>query len=216
MRSPVVHGLAWALALLLPAAGAAAACASTPACLQVIEAAQRDTRTITADFVQVKHISLLDEPLTSTGRFVFKRPDRIRLQIDKPQPALIVINGHDVQMPNLPERERKALAMAPVATMFQQLGAIFTGNTQALQEGFEVSAAAVAGADPPAIAVDLQPRLAAWQQMFRTIHIRFAGAHWMAQEIRLENGLGDRLEISLRNVQRNTDVPDAIFETKKP
>src|SRR3989442_114899 len=85
--------LLW-LSIVLAARGAAyAACTSTDSCLQVIEAAQRDTRTMSADFVQLKHVSLLNEPLESTGHLVFKRPDQILLKIDTPQPATIVVSG---------------------------------------------------------------------------------------------------------------------------
>jgi len=207
-RSRARAAIAFGVVLLASPSRASAQCTSTETCLRAIEAAQQQTHTITADFVQVKHVSLLDEPLVSSGRFVFKRPDRIRLQIEQPQPAIVIINGSDVQIPNLPERDRQALAMAPTTALFTQLGAIFTGSTHALQDGFDVTATQ----DGAAIQVKLVPRLASWQRMFRTIEIRFAGADLMAEAIRLEDGFGDRLDITLRNVQRNTDVPDALFE----
>lgn len=199
-------------ASLAGVAPALAECSSTEACLRAIEAAQRETRTIEADFVQVKHLSLLDEPLTSSGRFVFKRPDRIRLQVDQPQPTTIVINGKDVSIPslmNLPASEKQAIAMAPIAGMFTQLGAIFTGSTRTLQEGFEVAARQ---ADADTIEVKLKPRVAAWQRLFRSIEIHFGGPDLLAQQLRLEDGFGDQLDITLRNVQRNRDVPDASFD----
>jgi outer membrane lipoprotein-sorting protein len=197
------------MSLLLAARGAAGAvCTSTDSCLRVIEAAQRDTRTMSADFVQVKHVSLLNEPLESTGHLVFKRPDRILLKIDTPRPATIVVSGRDVRIPHLSERDRQALAMAPMVDMFAQLGAIFTGATDKLREGF----AASAQEEGDAIRVQLVPRQAAWKQRFRTIELRFAGAERVAQVIRLEDALGDNLEITLHNVQRNVEVPDSTFE----
>jgi len=192
-----------ALWLLLAAAHAPAApCASTDACLRMLEAAQRDLHSFTADFEQVKHVSLLDEPLTSSGRFSFTRPDRITLRIDQPQPATVIINGKDVQIPNLPEQERQAMAMVPVADMFTRLGAILSGSARALQDGFDVTAAA----DPEGhdtIRMHLVPRLDAWKRMFRGIDVVFAGSDLVPQAIRIEDGFGDRLEITLRNVQRN-------------
>lgn len=195
------------LALLSAGASRAQPCDSTAACLRLLEAAQRQTRTITADFVQVKHLSLLDEPLVSSGRFVFKWPDRMLLQVERPQPATVVVNGSEVQIPNLPERERQAVAMAPIAAMFTHLGAIFTGSVQGLGEGVEV----VAAPDGAAVVVKLVPRQEKWQRWFRALEIRFAGRELVAETIRLEDGFGDRLEITLRNVQRNADVPDALF-----
>jgi outer membrane lipoprotein-sorting protein len=197
------------LSIVLVARGTAhAGCTSTDSCLHAIETAQRDTRTLAADFVQVKHVSLLNEPLESTGHLVFKRPDRILLRIDTPQAATIVVSGHEVRIPNLPERERQALALAPMVDMFTQLGAIFTGATDTLRQGF----VATAREEGDAIRVELVPRQAAWKQRFRSIELRFAGAERVAQVIRLEDGLGDNLEITLHNVQRNGDVPDSTFD----
>ena len=189
-----------------------ARCASTEACLRLIQQAQQDTRTMAAEFVQVKHVSLLDEPLVSTGRVIFRRPDRMLLKIEQPQPLTVTIQGRDVQIPNLPERERQALGMAPMAAMFTQLNAIFTGSMQALEQEFEV----VAAEEDLAIQVDLVPRQAAWKRMFRSIHLRFAGPELAAQKIRLDDALGDSLEITLRDVQRNIDIPDSMFDLATP
>jgi len=196
---------------LLTAVTVFARCASTETCLQAIERAQLDTRTITAEFVQVKHLSLLDEPLVSSGRFVFKRPDRMVLNIEQPQRTSVVIKGQDVQIPNLPEHERQALGMAPIAAMFTQLGAIFTGSMSVLRQGFDVAA----HEEDATIRVYLVPRQAAWKQMFQTIDICFGGPDLLAQEVRLVDALGDSLEITLRSVQRNVDVPDSTFDLGK-
>lgn len=203
--------LAVALTALLSAVSVHAGCESTDACLRAIEKAQADTQTISGEFVQVKHLNLLDEPLVSTGRFVFKRPDRMLLSIEQPQRTKLVIKGQDVQIPNLPERERRALGMAQAAAMFTQLGAIFTGSTAVLREGFEVAASE----EDATIKVKLVPRQAAWKQMFQSIDIRFGGPDLLAQQIRLEDALGDSLEVTLRNMRRNIDVPESTFDVGK-
>ena len=102
--------------------------------------------------------------------------------------------------------------MAPVATMFTQLGAIFTGAVQGLQDSFEVNA----HSDDGGIAVKLRPRQAAWQRLYRSIELQFAGPELATQHIGLEDGLGDHLEITMRNVQRNVAIPDAMFDVPKP
>ena len=214
---PVRNKLLWVIAgvaagLTLGQGGAAARCTSTETCLRVIQQAQQDMRTMAAAFVQVKHVSLLDEPLVSSGRFMFKRPDRILLTLQEPQPLTVTIKGRDVHIPNLPERDRQGLGMAPMAAMFTQLSAIFTGAMQALEQGFEVSAAE----DGAAIQVNLVPRQESWKRMFHSIQLRFAGPGLLAQKIRLDDALGDSLEITLSDVRRNVDIPDAMFDIGTP
>src|SRR6185369_9494720 len=113
---------------------------------QEIDAAQGNTQTLRARFTQTKHLALLDEPLVSTGRFAFKRPDRMRLEIESPRPATIVINGRQVSIPGLSEGDQKQLAMTPMTAMFTELGAMFGGSAAALQHHFQVSAKPVDGA----------------------------------------------------------------------
>ncbi len=195
------------LASLLAAASDAAPCASTETCLRAIEAAQRETRSLSADFVQVKHVSLLDEPLESRGRFLFARPDRIRLDIEAPQRATVIIDGANVHIPGLSEADRKALAMTPMATMFGQLGAVFAGSTSALEGNFDVTARA----DGAAIQMQLVPRAEQWRRMFRSLSIRFAGDELTAETITLDDALGDSLTVTLSNARRNVEVPASAF-----
>jgi outer membrane lipoprotein-sorting protein len=209
------HGVSAALAiavlLLVPATSrpaCAVRCDSTAACLKAIAAAQRETRSIAADFRQVKHLSLLDEPLISTGRFLFAKPDRVRLEVEKPEPATIVIRGSDVRIPGLAEKDRQALSGSPMVAMLTQLGAIFSGSLGDLDERFEPSATA----QGEGVRLTLVPRSAEWKKTLRRVELSFAGPDLVIREIRIEDALGDRLEITMENVQRNVDLADDLFE----
>lgn len=206
----IAGALAW---LALSADCACAHCTSSEACLQAVEHAQRDVRTVAADFTQVKHVTLMDEPLVSSGRVLFKRPDRILLKIEQPEPLTVAITGRSVHIPNVPDHDQQALGMAQLAAMFAPLSAIFTGSEQILKESFDVTARED---DQSAIQVDLLPRDASAKRMFRNIQLRFTGPELVAQTIRLDDGLGDNLEITLRDVQRNVDLPDALFSVSTP
>ncbi len=197
--------------LLLAAAPVAATlCASTAECVRAVQQAQGDTRTLSADFVQVKHLSLLEEPIVSSGHLLLKRPDHVLVRIDKPQAATVRINNGQLDIPSLPERERRAIAMAPMAGRIGDLGAIFSGSVEGLEEKFDVTA----GAESDGIAVRLVPREESLKQIFRTIELRFDGPQLLIHRIRLEDALGDHLEITLDHVQRNVDIPDSVFTAK--
>jgi outer membrane lipoprotein-sorting protein len=192
-------------ALVSPAAGAP--CDSTDACLKVLAAAQASTQSIDARFVQTKHLSLLDEPLVSTGRFRFRRPDHVRLDVETPHPSTILIAGRSVTIPGLPATEQRAVADSPMAAMFTELGAVFAGNLDHAPAHFTI----VARGEGDAIEVTLTPTAADFQRLFRTIALRFAGPDTMVTSMRLDDALGDRLEVELRDVRRNVELPDALF-----
>ncbi|MBX3024710.1 outer membrane lipoprotein carrier protein LolA [bacterium] len=195
------------LLLLLAGAAGAAPCDSTATCLAALNAAQAATRSVDARFVQTKHVSLLDQPLISTGRFRFRRPDHVRLDIETPRPSTILIAGRAVTIPGLPPSEQRALADSPMAAMFTELGAVFAGNLDRAPAHFAI----VARADGDDIEVTLTPTAPDFQRLFRAITLRFAGAAPTVRSMRLDDELGDRLEVELRDVAYNVDLPDALF-----
>lgn len=188
-----------------------AACTSTESCLQAVAEAQRDTRTIEADFVQVKHLDLLEEPMVSSGRLAFKQPDRVRLDVKSPDPATIIIDGPNVSVPGLSQQQQKAMGTAPIGAMFGQLARIFRGDIEGLRKDFDVTAEP----DGTGVRVRLTPRREDWKKAFRSIDLRFSDGLTHVETLRLEDELGDDLEITLHNVRRNRDLSDALFRPSK-
>ncbi len=199
-----------ALLLVLCGPAAAAVCASTPECLQAVERLQGATRTLSADFTQVKHVSLLTEPVVSTGHLLVKRPDHVLVRILTPNPLTVRINNGELDIPGMSERDRQALAMAPVTGLGGSLGAIFSGSISALAQNFDVTATG----DAAGVTMRLVPKDATVRQSVRAIALRFEGPELLIRRVQLDDALGDTLEITLDRVQRNVDIPDTVFTTK--
>lgn len=187
----------------------AVACANTPACLQALEDAQADLRTLDARFVQTKHVTLLEAPIVSRGRFRFQRPDKVRLDVESPQAAVILIDGRTVRLPGVAEADVAAMGATPMAAMFTELGALLGGQVRGTLAEFQVHAAAT----DDGIAVRLNPMRPEWQRLFRSIDLTFAGQPLTVRTLHLDDALGDRLEIEMRDVRRNVELPDAVFTT---
>jgi len=193
---------------VLTASTAPGRCTSTLTCLRALEQAQRETRTISARFVQTKRLGLLDEDLVSTGSFVFKQPDHVLWKVEEPQPMAVLITGQDVRIPGLTEQDRRAMAMGPIPAMFRQLGGILAGSVETVKQDFDMTA----HEEGKSIRVKMVPREPQARRVFRELHISFSGEHLLVQEIRLENALGDSLDISFSEVRRNGDIPDSTFD----
>jgi outer membrane lipoprotein-sorting protein len=155
----------------------------------------------------VKHLGLLAEPLVSSGRFAFKQPDRVRLDVESPDPATILIDGRNVRIPGLTEQQQKAVGVAPVGAMFGQLAKIFRGDVEELRKDFDVTAEA----DGTGVRIRLVPRRVDWKKAFRSIELRFSEELTHLETLRTDDELGDSLEVTLRNVRRNRDLSDAFF-----
>jgi outer membrane lipoprotein-sorting protein len=187
-------------------AAVAAPCVGTDACLQVIEASQRTTRALSARFEQVKHLSLLNEPLVTRGQFAFHEPDQVLWQVDDP-PIMVRIDHDGVHLPDLPGAKDEVAALAPFSAMMRQLSGLFTGALSTVRNSFEVSAAPAGDA----IRIHLVPREAQWQRMFRAIDVSFAAPDWVVATIHIEEALGDSLDITFSDVHRNDDVANAAL-----
>lgn len=198
----------WALGALLFAAPAfGGRCESSAACLALLGEAQAATRSVDARFVQTKHVALLDAPLVSTGRFRFRRPDHVRLDIESPRASTVLIAGRSVTIPGLAASEQQALAGSPMTAMFTELGALFAGQLERAPGSFAVEAASAGDA----IDVTLTPTAPDFRRLFHTIALRFAGPRMVIQSMRLDDALGDRLEVELRDVQVDVNLPDSLF-----
>jgi len=55
------------------------------------------TQSIMCDFVQEKNLSMLEDKIVSTGKFWFKRDNKVRMEYFKPTYYLIVINGNNIK-----------------------------------------------------------------------------------------------------------------------
>jgi outer membrane lipoprotein carrier protein LolA len=196
--------IALAVACAVGGPSAAAALCGTPeACRQAIEANQRTTRTLSARFIQTKHLSLLTEPLTSTGRFAMRPPGEVLWELDDPH-VTVRIDSDGVHIPNLPAERAE---MAPFSAVFRELSGVFTGSWDRLEERFVMTVTP----DATAVRIRLEPRSADWQRMFRSMELSFAQPELILTKVRLDERLGDSVEIAFSDVHRNDAVAAAAF-----
>jgi outer membrane lipoprotein-sorting protein len=181
----------------------AAVCETAAACRRAIEASQRDTRTFSARFVQTKHLSLMSEPLVSTGRFAL-RPGEVLWVLDEPR-VRVRIDRDGVHVPTMGAAEQADLA--PFGALFRELAAVFTGSWDRLEDSFAVSVTP----EEHAVRVRLTPRSAEWQRVFHAMDLSFTTPTLVLSAIRLEESLGDSLEIQFSDIHRNDAVAAAAF-----
>jgi hypothetical protein len=148
--------------------------------------------------VQTKHVSLLEEPLVSSGRFSFVPPAQVVWKVEKPEPLEVKIDGDRIEIPGMSDEDRRHVSMTPIAGMFRQLGAIFTGALGRVQEEFEVTAGDSAGV----LALMLVPRHDAGRKVFQRIDLRFVRPALTLERIEIREPLGDRLVVELKDVER--------------
>ncbi|ASZ11468.1 outer membrane lipoprotein carrier protein LolA [Chitinophaga pendula] len=176
---------------------------------QFAKAAQQ-TRTIQADFVQEKNLSMLSDKITSKGKFWFKKEDKVRMEYQQPSYYLLVINGKDIRTKD-GHKEHKVSAKSN--KLFEQINKItidcvkgsvldnkdFTSRILENNQQYQL---------------EMVPVAAALKQYFKAIQLLVDKKDFSVSGIRMLEVSGDDTNITFLHKQLNTDIPDAIFAVK--
>lgn len=174
-----------------PASGAP--CGSPESCFARMVAAQRDVAAIRARFRQTKTIALLDGPLESEGRFSFARPDRVRWEMEKPEPLLVEVSGGELRVG--PPGEAARVDAGPAVGLFRDLAGIFTGAGDYTGTRFTLGAGARGGES-----FVLTPRDPSLSRVIAAIEIELDAASGGPRRVTISEAGGDRTEIELLDV----------------
>jgi outer membrane lipoprotein carrier protein len=71
---------------------------SADSIIEKIKQANLQCTSITSDFTQLKHLSFMNEDVSSNGKFFYSRPDRLLMQYEQPAGDLMLINNDQLVM----------------------------------------------------------------------------------------------------------------------
>ena len=96
--------------------------------------ARRGSKPFAAHFRQTKHVALLREPLVSTGRMSFEPPERVRWEVEEPEPFVVEAEGQKLRA-GPPGKLEDVSEMASFGTPGALTG-LFTGVPEDLAGSF--------------------------------------------------------------------------------
>ena len=173
---------------------AASGCGAPQQCFARMADAQRGVARIRAGFRQTKHVALLKDPLVSTGRFTFERPDRVRWEMVTPEPLIVEIAGGSLRAG--PPGAVADVDAGPAVGLFRDLGGIFAGAADyAGEQRFTLAP----GTSGPWSFV-LTPRDPSVARVIRAIDIELDPATGGPRRVAITESSGDRTEIELVDV----------------
>ncbi|MDX9787154.1 MAG: outer membrane lipoprotein carrier protein LolA [Desulfobacterales bacterium] len=159
----VLHVIAYLLPLLaLPLAAWAAS-------LEAIQAAAGSVNSVQAEFVQKKHLPILEKPLTSTGLFYFQAPRSLRWEYRSPIRSILLL--HDGRVKRFVAeasgfREENGAGMQAMQVVMEEIG-------QWLKGGFDKSLM-FAAASASDLKIILTPREAAMAEIIQRIELNLS------------------------------------------
>jgi len=171
----------------------------------VIESAK--VVSITSDFTQEKTLTALTEKITSSGKFWFKRSNRVRIEYLKPFVYLMIMDG-DKMLVRDNEKENKINVKSN--KLFQQVNRIMIDCVQGTILDSKDFTTKVFE-DDKVFLLEMTPVSKALREFFQTIVLRVDKHDYSVNSIEMNEPEGDKTIISFKNKRLNEQVADAVF-----
>ena len=197
------------LVLMLVCASAAFAQSAADAkIIQQINAVASKMRTMQCDFVQTKHMKMLNDKMVSHGKMYYQQSDKLRWEYTSPYTYTFVLNGSKVL---LSKGKRNDVINVNQSKFFKEIARIMmnsvVGKCLSDKKDFRTS---IATTNTEWIAT-LVPQRKEMKQMFQKIVLHFNKSRKMVSTVELVEKKGDRTVIQLTNVKTNSPINAKVF-----
>jgi outer membrane lipoprotein-sorting protein len=165
------------------------------------------TESIKADFTQEKSLTMLSEKINSSGKFFFRKKDRLSMEYIKPYPYLLILNGGKIYVRDGEKETKISAGSNPV---FQQVNRILidcvSGNLLDNPD-FQYRIFENAGS----WLLEFKPMASNLKELYKNINIVLDKKDFTASSIGLYDATGDKTIIRFQNKQINAQIPDSQF-----
>lgn len=167
-------------------------------------------QSVKCNFVQEKSLSILKDKVISTGVFVFKKENRIRLEYRKPYAYLMILNAGKMYVKDNAHSAKADLNKNQVFKQINQIiidcinGNILKNkdfNSKILEnDGF--------------VKLELQPVSSGMKSFINTIAVQFDKKDFSVAQIEINEQSGDKTTMTFSNKEINAGVEDNLFSFK--
>lgn len=186
------------------------ALSNTTSLQTALSAAARSTQTIASDFTQVKHMKMMNDKVSSKGKFYFKKEDKIRIEYTSPFQYLLIMNGGQILVKDenksnkINTRNSKTMQSVNKVMMDCMRGTVF-GNKDFVVKAFEARGQYL---------LQLSPANASMKGLFARIDVYIdRNDNSVSKLVMNENG-GDYTDMNFTNKKTNTSLADALFSVR--
>lgn len=177
---------------------------------KINQVAQR-MRTMQCDFVQTKHVKLLNDKMVSTGKMYYQQQNQLRWEYAKPYSYVFIINGSQVAVKN---GTRSDVIDINQSKVFKEIARIMMNSVVGKcindDKDFKTS---IATTKTEWVAT-LIPQKKEMKRMFQKIILRFNRRQMMVSQVEMYEKNGDKTIIVLKNVQVNKSIGRNVFSVR--
>ena len=162
---------------------------------------------IKSDFTQEKTLTALTEKITSTGKFWFKRINRVRIEYQRPFTYLMIMNGDKMFVR---DSERENTIDVKSNKLFRQVNRIMIDCIQGtILDSKDFTTKAFE--NEQLYLLEMTPTSKALREFFQTILLIVEKNDYSVKSIEMNEPAGDKTIISFKNKKLNEQVADTVF-----
>jgi outer membrane lipoprotein-sorting protein len=162
---------------------------------------------ITSDFTQDKTLTALTEKITSSGKFWFKRSNKVKIEYIRPFAYLMIMNG-DKMLVRDNEKENKINVKSN--KLFQQVNRIMIDCVQGTILDSKDFTTKVFENEKGYL-LEMVPSSKTLREFFQTIVLSVEKSDYSVKSIEMNEPSGDKTIIIFRNKKLNEQISDAVF-----
>jgi len=178
--------------------------------MQELQSTAATVTSVKAAFIQEKHMKILAHPLTSQGTFLFKAPDSLRWEYDRPVRSILVL--HNGKIRRFVKKNGRLTEDASAG--LQSMQVVVQEITQWLGGRFEENPAFTATLEPGAKIV-MTPRDEAIARLVRRIEILLSDRPGVIKSVTIYESEDSFTRLDFRNVTLNSELDADAFRTIK-
>ena len=162
---------------------------------------------IQSGFSQEKTLTMLSEKMNSTGKFWYRKKDKLRMEYIQPYPYLIILNGGKILVK---DGQKENQFSANSSKIFQQVNRILidcvSGN-MLNNPDFQARIFENAGS----FLIEFRPMAKNLKELYKNINIVIDKKEYTATVVEMIEISGDKTTIRFQNKVLNAPIPDTVF-----
>jgi len=172
-----------------------------------VNATAKNTKTLTTDFVQYKHMDFLSKDIETSGKMVFKSPGMLLWQYTKPYQYSVVFKNNKIA---INDAGKKSEMNVGNSKMFAKLNKLIVGSVNGdMFDENEFTISYFKSAEHNI--TRLMPKDATLKKYIKQMELYFDKKGNMVSQVKMTEPSNDYTTIVFKNKATNAQVPDSVF-----
>ncbi len=176
-----------------------------------ISSYSKKINTLKSDFVQEKHLSILEQPIVSKGDFLYKKQNKILWRYNQPVNYTIIINNNKFYIKDQSKLSTYDIKSNPVFKQINNMIVSSINGDIVNNKNFKIN---FYENKTQYLAV-LEPVDDNVKKMIKSIEMYFNKTDLFVEKLKMVENKTDFTLIKFKNKQQNINIPDADFIIKK-